>query len=524
MKPILTTGGVYIPYKDLDYAQIEKIKKIFTIEYSGYKNSVSIARGYKDYVKKQTLCVPKFAIFDIIDNKDRKDDRAIFKRAKINLKNIIYRPRIKNIKCANITWKGRLKSYQELIVNDIFSDYYSDACRSGLILKLPTGHGKTFVAMSIISRLKTPTLIICPRCSIAKQWIAILTDMFPKIVIGSYFTGSKIYSDSIMVSVIDSLSSSKVFKFKNKKEIKYVAFFEKWNLTIFDECHNYCTSKKDVYRRIASTYTLGLSATPNQKKNGFGVIPIWNIGPILDVVNDVKDYMHEYTKGVDSVVFKGAIYGVQYKAPPKYSINYKDEDGVMDYRKMMQQLKDDPYRMKLIIKIITMLSERHDCVLVYSEWIEPLKLIIEEIRKDKKQIIIDKKLYDIITGGVKDSKKMAAFKKANIIYTTYRFMGEGISVPRISAILYINPRRTNTEQYNGRLIRPSNSKNDGIKKHQNSRFREIVDIIDWNVGLKNSYFARLKEYKKLAKGGDLGTEFSITKVEALWDNIQDFAI
>jgi len=557
MRPVLTTGGVYFPYKGLDYKQIEKIKELFTIEYVGYKHSISIARAYKEYPKQKTLCIPKFGLFDLLEENDY-DKLRPFRKIGFDTEewDIAMRPRIKTTKNPKISWTGRLKSYQTLITDYIMEEYFYDDMRlsgqAGVILKLPTGHGKTFVAMALMSILQTPTLIVCPRCSIAKQWIILLKKMFPEITIGSYFTGSKVYSETIMVSVIDSLASTKTYLFKEKRkrkkknekkgelikegrEFSSKQFFEMWNLTIFDECHNYCTTRKDIYRRIASNYTLGLSATPNQKKTGFGIIPLWNIGPILDVTEDIEDYMKQYTTGVDSVVFKGIVHNIRYNGPPKYTINYKDEDGVMDYRKMMTQLREDPYRTQLILKTITELSSRHKCILVYSEWIEPINLIIAEFKKkDKensengiftsKQVVMDKKIFDVITGGAKDPKVLEAFNNANIIYTTYKYFGEGISVPRISAILYTNPRRTNTEQYNGRLIRPSNDHDVNIKTEQNEHLREIVDIADWKVGLKNSYFARLKEYRKLMKGNELGTEFVIIKKDVDWDKIESFKL
>jgi superfamily II DNA or RNA helicase len=516
MELFMTTGGVYIRYKTQYKNYIDYIKKRFTLENVGFRNSVKIAHGYVDYAKRKILCMPKYRLLELLD-----DSEFV-----VVLKKIGYGSEIKQIISVSldqndkIRYSGSVKSYQKIIIDKVFDEYFLNSIRSGVILKLPTGHGKTYVAMAIISKLKLPTLIVCPRCSIAKQWCKLLSNMFPDITVGSYFTNSHVYSDTIMVSVIDSLSTQTKFKFADKT-IEYKTFFKMWPFSIFDECHNYCTHKKDMYRRLASVYTLGLSATPNQRNDGFGKIPLWNIGPVLDACK-MKNYMREYTKGQDSVIFQGKVYEIRYIGPQNKTITYTMEDGLMDYRKTVNQINEDLYRRKLILNIISELTSRHECILVYSEWLGPLKQLLSDISQNG--LMMTKKIFDVITGGAKDQKVINAFNNANIIYTTYKYFGEGISVPRITAIVYVNPRKNNTEQYNGRLLRPSSEENENVNLSRNSRFREIVDIVDWGTGLRNSYRSRLKNYKKLLAGGTLGTDFQIERITVDHTDVENFRI
>ncbi len=120
--------------------------------------------------------------------------------------------------------------------------------RQGVII-LPTGAGKTFVAMLAMQRTQRSTLICVPTLDLMHQWYANLQAAFPDTEIGLHGGGSKDLS-SILISTYDS--AHRLIEHNGNR----------WGLLIFDEVHHLAG---DLYKTIAeyslAPYRLGLTAT-----------------------------------------------------------------------------------------------------------------------------------------------------------------------------------------------------------------------------------------------------------------------
>jgi len=137
--------------------------------------------------------------------------------------------------------KKRLRDYQKDAVNAWMQT------RKGVIV-LPTGAGKTLVAVKIIAELNTPSLVVVPTLDLLRQWQSVLKESFNQ-EIGCY-CGEDHLLRPITVSTYDTayLQAEKLG--------------DKFGLLIFDEVHHL---PSEGYRHIAemfaSPYRLGLTAT-----------------------------------------------------------------------------------------------------------------------------------------------------------------------------------------------------------------------------------------------------------------------
>jgi superfamily II DNA or RNA helicase len=120
------------------------------------------------------------------------------------------------------------------------------------IICLPTGTGKTLVAMKLIAILNKTTVIFVHKKELAVQWIKAMAKEYelPENFFG--FVGDGRYSITpITLAMVQTAS-------KLPSEL-----FHGFGITIFDECHHVAAeSIYDIARRCQSEYLLGLSATP----------------------------------------------------------------------------------------------------------------------------------------------------------------------------------------------------------------------------------------------------------------------
>ena len=385
IKPILSKGGISLKYQPEHIKYIERIKKLFITEYYGFNNTIRISRSYRLYKNYNLIVLPKFGFIHYL--KDSYTKRSFNKLGIYSEEDIRNRLTLNDESDADdFTWEGKSNSYQELVIDYVMQNYFSTEKikngMAGVILKLPTGQGKTFVAMRLINEIKIPTLFICPTKKIANQVRQLMIKMFPRLEIGIYHSDIKIDGD-IIVGVIDSFANSKEFIFREKIETrKYIYskyspedFFSRWKFVIFDECHNYCTEKNSqIFSRISTIYTLGLSATPDIRKDSFDIMCQWHIGPILSI-DDIPNYLSVYKEEEDSSTFRGKFIGIKYYGPDDYTNNLLDRRGYIIPYKMLEQLMSDPYRIKLIINEICELLKNNYCILVFADRISYLRIL-----------------------------------------------------------------------------------------------------------------------------------------------------
>ena len=117
------------------------------------------------------------------------------------------------------------------------------------VAALPTGSGKTILAVMAIARLKRPTLVLVPTIDLLAQWTAVLERFFA-VPIGMWGGGSNTTCD-ITVSTY------------NSAVLKMEFYGNRFAFLVADECHHLpgAVNQLAAVWSIAP-YRLGLSATP----------------------------------------------------------------------------------------------------------------------------------------------------------------------------------------------------------------------------------------------------------------------
>ncbi len=151
------------------------------------------------------------------------------------------------------------------------------------VVVLPTGSGKTYVAMLAMGLAARSTLVVVPTIDLMSQWVANLEEAF-QIEVGMLGGGSHDVRE-VTVSTYDSAA------------IHMHRIGGRFGMVIFDEAHHL---PGEVYRQGArqcvAPFRLGLTATPERSDGGHGdfdrlVGPICYRKSIRDLSGDIlADY------------------------------------------------------------------------------------------------------------------------------------------------------------------------------------------------------------------------------------------
>ena len=138
--------------------------------------------------------------------------------------------------------------------------------RRGVVV-LPTGAGKTFVAVQILKRLRRSTLVVTPTLDLVQQWYGVLGDAFG-VEVGLVGGGSYELRD-LTVTTYDSA------------HLHMERFGDRFALLVFDECHHLPGPTYALAAEMSlAPFRLGLTATPEREDGAEARLDAL-IGPIL---------------------------------------------------------------------------------------------------------------------------------------------------------------------------------------------------------------------------------------------------
>lgn len=509
MSGILTRTGVFVKLDDLlaEKGLLTKLKKYLTVRTikfigRGRNPMQHVSQLYTivdipENDKKQLyIKIPKFVAIGKSSKKDSSGEaNAEFMIEKLDIKNSLNKH--DNLPDDKFEGPGiEPRSNQPIILKHLMKNVYTKENikngTAGCVLVMDTGQGKTFVGGKIIENLKRKTLIVVPRMeSVGTEWFQMFATYYPNLTIGRYDSKKKIDGD-VVLSVINSLYDKKEFKI-GKKTVNADKFLSRFGLVIFDEVHRYGAQEfQKVFWKVNSCCMLGLTATPDERQDGFDNIYPMFIGPIIDA-STLKGYKGEQAK------WEGEIRAVQYHGPPKYTKHKTNKVGTMSTMAMCKQITSDPYRTKLVIKLIMDMYKKGKYIYVFSELRDYIELLVSVLREKEVDVFNDADYQDIVNGKVKKSKihslmggatmaeLIEARKNARIVITTYSYGIEGVSIVRMNCLILATPRRNKMKQATGRILRMGGNSEEK---------RIIYDIIDSETGLKSQFSTRKKVYTK----------------------------
>jgi superfamily II DNA or RNA helicase len=391
---------------------------------------------------------------------------------------------------------------QQLLINylnaEVFTQARIDDGSACALLNLRAGMGKTFVAGGIIARLGLRTLYVVPKRPLMIQAVKDLRACFypddgtiPNTYIGAYGKtkkkdpSSNVANQGITVIVINSALE------------RDEAFFRGYSLVIYDEVHSYCSeTRREIFRKCSTNVCLGMSATTEDRNDGFD--PIAHKELAFDGIiraENVPGFTYEDVK------FDCRAKLINYSGPAEHTHNLTHEaTGNIFVSYMYKQYLRDQYRLKLVVDELIALydwrgenGQKHN-VYLFAEEIDLLKIAMEalqtELNKRERADIADDLAVpelglEMFTGGLKDDQVTRIASEGRVLCSTYGYAGTGVSIPKMSCIMFLTPRKAQMKQILARILRRGSDMS--IPRH-------VIDIIDTKTCLRYQVGARMIAY------------------------------
>lgn len=492
----ITKTGAFIPFDALQiprpsdlaiHKAVRKIENYFTLKTMLFTGNFKQSKRCAVDKVKRRIIVPRFGVFEILDKKYGLQNYTTKSQLSAGL-DIDYRL------SSSVKPTHNQQLVLDYIMQEIFTADRVIRGSAGTVLNLEAGQGKTFVAIFLMNMLKKKTAIILHSTVMLKQWTDAFALCFPNLTIGFYYGEKKIQGD-IMIMIIDSATSN-TYKFGSEKrgtavELSAIDFYNQFGLIVFDECQKYCNNfAARAFKHAQAPYMLGLSATPDENANGWDNIAMWEIGPVLTAA-----YLPGYKETKTN--FRATVHRIMYYGPPEYTrqiINnfYKADGsaGITDNTSTISMILQDEARNKLIVNcVLECLKDEKLFTYVFAdrrECLEKYRIMLRAAINYDAPIVTDDDEFTRLVGGASMEATAIAEAKSRVILTTYQYGAVGRSIVKMNALVFAVPRRSGMKQTVGRILRLGSDE---------TVERQIYDIVDLKLKLKNQWSSRLKYYK-----------------------------
>ena len=344
-----------------------------------------------------------------------------------------------NINLRKETSNGKpltIREYQEEAAKSLVGDK-GPGTGFGTIV-LPCGAGKTVVGMTIMSMLKTSTLIVTTNISAVHQWIEELLDKtdLTKDDIAEY-TGENKEIKPVTVATYQVLT------WRPNKEGDYPHFklFKErdWGLIIYDEVHMLPAPVFRVTAEIQAIRRVGLTATLVREDGCEGYV-FSLVGP--------KRYDVPWKElEISGWIADAECIEVRVDLPMEKEIDY----AVADSRSKHRIASENPAKVELVEELVKRFPE--DKILIIGQYIDQLHQIAEMLK------------VPIITGKTKNSERDVIyhqFRNGDIrVLVVSKVANFAIDLPDASMAIQVSGTfgsRQEEAQRLGRILRPKNRK------------------------------------------------------------------
>jgi superfamily II DNA or RNA helicase len=546
-KLYITQSGIFIPF---DYLQnnenVNMLEKYFTLKYRTIVGTFKTAKAVICDRQKQRIIIPRYGLIALRTSKKLSNISKILDSIPI-VSQIAYEPPTENLLQTQFKFVCELSAQQKMVIDTIKNNYFTEEKRrngqAGIIIDMPPGLGKTHTSAYFTS-LYGKTAIILHSSATLGQWKSVYKSCFPNLTdadFGEYHSTKKKLGDIMFIIIKSAVKSDFTFG-KKDDTVTYKAldFYRKFNLVIFDECHKYANREsRTVFDSAQTAYMIGLSGTPTGRLDGFDPIIQWNIGPILnyaslvnnesdigdigdtiniDVTDDITEQKTDSKLVMNTEVeFKAIVHKIKYYGPPSHTRLLMNEKlGMYSTSETITMICDDKYRIAAVMKCIDDALAKNLYLFVFADRREYLSEIMETYNEKLKlrkaacsvvdnsiikdtsiitdtttdptvEIVTNDQEFYRVVGGSSEADMQLASSLARVIFTTYQYMDTGKSIPRMTGIILATPRKSNTEQTVGRILRINSDA---------SITRHIYDVVDMGVKLNSQWSSRKKFYTK----------------------------
>ncbi len=331
------------------------------------------------------------------------------------------------------------------------------------IIALPTGAGKTYIALKAMEVLKEPTLIVVPTLPLLNQWRETIQSLC-SIEVG-IIGGGKEHLDPITVITYDSAY------------LRAAELGNRFQFIIFDEVHHLAAeSYIEIAELSASPYRMGLTATL-EREDGRHRLLFPLVGGIIYQLAP-KELAGEHLSEFDAIRLKVDLLDDERKKYERFLREYKESlkkagismRSLEDFRKLVMRSSRNIHARKALLswnearkiainskakfQVLQDLLESHreDKVIIFTEYNE----MAEEISK---RFLIP--LITHRTSRREREKILDAFKIGSVMkIVTSKVLDEGLDVPdaRVGIILGGTGSRREFIQRLGRILRKREGK------------------------------------------------------------------
>jgi superfamily II DNA or RNA helicase len=405
------------------------------------------------------------------------------------------------------------------LMNTVYSNDQEKKGSSSAVLVMGTGTGKSYMAAALVGKLGRKTLVIGPSDVVLKETRDALAKSYPNLVIGEYSSKTKQDGDVVLMIINSALSNEFTFTAKTKipgqrklaiqqTSLKWYEYFSQFGLVIYDEIHNYTSEgRQEIFWRTNFRFGLGLTATPDENSWEMDIIFQKHMGPLMREC-DIPGYNQS------QIVWSGSVIPIYYHGPLEYTKSLVNQaTGWESHGDMCNQFASDPYRSKLIMDLIMQNWSVGRNIFVFARTRAHIESMSQAFANTlPKDSFNTSSATDSISvalmGGASDDQITEA-RQASVIFITYDYGWQGVSIPKMDTIIFATPRMAKMRQIRGRITR---------KSGDTSIHRIVYDIVDAETRLgKNEFRERKKIFTE-----ETNYKFEIQKpVVVKWNELPE---
>jgi len=307
---------------------------------------------------------------------------------------------------------------------------------SGGIGVLPTGIGKTMVALSIAAKFKTPIAVFVYAGHMIDNWIE-----HAKSVLG-------LQDHEIGMVKEDRCDLDKPFTIISIQTILCRdlpdALYNQIGFVIADEVHHYAAARwHQVISKFPARYRLGMSADP-LRDDGLDPVVRWLFGKVA------YNLSRRPTGETPLVCLAKLPVGYE---EGKYCDWFKDDDGhwtigspnAMKYDKLL--MRDEKRNAWLVDKLVDA-RQKGRRILVFAKHRDHIKLLHDTFKRRWNNVLLalaavstaempETKMM-CLWGGQSDKERREA-PTADVIFTTHGYSREALNLPHIDTLFFATP-------------------------------------------------------------------------------------
>lgn len=336
------------------------------------------------------------------------------------------------------------------------------------IIQLPTGKGKTILALYLAAYLGQKTLILVHKDDLVTGWKKDIDLCFGgKVDVGLIKAKSRKIGNQLTIATVQTLN--------RLSEEEMNSLTSQFGFVIQDECHHLGLNIFNIVDRFKSCYKLGLSATPT-RSDGLNFVFDLFFGGLCykhEITEDDEDISQVKVKILDSpfrckpFVYKGEIfnyYDFKVEELPKGDIDFVEDIPYnkrprISYADMDNAAVSDDVNMRFICKhIVSEYSKGRSVLVMFTQ-----KEHIDKYFEYLKSLVPEKEIM-LYYGDNKEKTEIlmqkAENREVNITLATYAKATEGTNVKAWEVLFLVSSLNNakNVEQALGRIRRRKEGK------------------------------------------------------------------